>query len=45
MAKPESVLIYVGTYPDEAAARADYQIVMEGIELPGGWETADGSLG
>lgn len=40
MAKPESVLIYVGTYPDEAAARDHYQIVMEGIELPGGWETA-----
>jgi len=29
MAKPESVLIYVGTYPDEAAARDDYQIVKD----------------
>ena len=24
MAKPEAVFIYIGTYPDEAAARADY---------------------
>ena len=29
MAKPESVFIYVGTYPDEAAARDDYQIVKD----------------
>jgi uncharacterized membrane protein len=29
MAKPESVFIYVGTYPDEAAARDDYQIIKD----------------
>ena len=29
MAKPESVFIYVGTYPDEPHARADYQVVKD----------------
>ena len=29
MAKPESVFIYIGTYPDEAAARDDYQLVKD----------------
>lgn len=29
MAKPESVFIYIGTYPDEAQARDDYQIVKD----------------
>jgi hypothetical protein len=29
MAKPESVFIYVGTYPDQAAARDDYQIIKD----------------
>ena len=29
MAKPEAVFIYVGTYPDEAAARADYAVVKD----------------
>ena len=29
MAKLESVFIYVGTYPDEAVARDDYQLVKE----------------
>lgn len=29
MAKPETVFIYVGAYPDEAQARDDYQIVKE----------------
>ena len=29
MAKPESVFIYVGTYPDEVAARNDYQIIKD----------------
>ena len=29
MAKSESVFIYVGTYPDEASARDDYQIVKD----------------
>ena len=27
MAKPEAVFIYIGTYPDEAAARDDYDVV------------------
>jgi uncharacterized membrane protein len=29
MAKPESVFIYVGTYPSEATARDDYQIIKD----------------
>jgi len=29
MAKPETVFIYVGTYPDEAAARDDYGVVKD----------------
>jgi uncharacterized membrane protein len=29
MAKPESVFIYIGTYPNEAAAQDDYQIVKD----------------
>lgn len=29
MAKPESVFIYVGTYPDQAQAREDYQVVKD----------------
>jgi hypothetical protein len=29
MAKPEAVFIYIGTYPDEAAARADYDVVKD----------------
>jgi uncharacterized membrane protein len=29
MAKPEAVFIYVGTYPDQAAARDDYQIIKD----------------
>lgn len=29
MAKPEAVFLYVGTYPDEAHARGDYQIVKD----------------
>jgi uncharacterized membrane protein len=29
MAKPESVFIYIGTYPDEASARDDYQAVKD----------------
>jgi uncharacterized membrane protein len=29
MAKPESVFIYIGTYPDEASARDDYQVVKD----------------
>ena len=29
MAKPDAVFIYIGTYPDEAAARADYDAVKD----------------
>ncbi len=29
MAKPDAVFIYVGTYPDEAQARHDYQIIKD----------------
>jgi uncharacterized membrane protein len=29
MAKQESVFIYIGTYPDEASAREDYQVVKD----------------
>ena len=29
MAKPESVFIYIGTYPDEAQAQGDYQVVKD----------------
>ena len=29
MAKPESVFVYVGTYPGQAQARDDYQVVKD----------------
>ena len=29
MAKPDAVFIYIGTYPNEAAARADYDVVKD----------------
>jgi len=29
MAKPEAVFIYIGTYPSEAVARADYDVIKE----------------
>jgi uncharacterized membrane protein len=29
MAKPESVFIYIGTYPSEVVARADYDVVKD----------------
>jgi uncharacterized membrane protein len=29
MAKPEAVFIYVGTYPNEAGARDDYQVIRD----------------
>jgi uncharacterized membrane protein len=29
MAKPDGVFIYIGTYPDETAARADYDVVKD----------------
>jgi uncharacterized membrane protein len=29
MAKPDAVFIYIGTYPSEVAARADYEVVKD----------------
>jgi uncharacterized membrane protein len=29
MAKPDGVFVYIGTYPDEASAKADYEVVKE----------------
>ena len=29
MAKPEAVFIYIGTYPDETAARDDYGVIKD----------------
>jgi hypothetical protein len=29
MAKADAVFIYIGTYPDGAAARADYDVVKD----------------
>lgn len=29
MAKPEAVFVYIGTYPDKAQAREDYQVIKE----------------
>ena len=29
MAKPDAVFTYIGTYPSEAAARADYDVVKD----------------
>lgn len=29
MTKPDSLFVYVGTYPDEAAARDDYEVVKD----------------
>jgi uncharacterized membrane protein len=29
MAKPEAVFVYIGTYPDEAAAKNDYHVVKD----------------
>jgi hypothetical protein len=29
MAKPDAVFIYIGTYPSEVTARADYDVVKD----------------
>ena len=29
MAKPDAAFIYIGTYPSEAAARADYDVIKD----------------
>jgi uncharacterized membrane protein len=43
VAKAESVFIYVGTYPDEALARDDYQVV-KGLHSAGAVGTYDAAL-
>ncbi len=43
MAKSEAVFIYVGTYPDDASARADYDIVKD-LHAAGAVGTYDASV-
>jgi uncharacterized membrane protein len=43
MAKPDGVFIYIGTYPDEAAARGDYEIVKD-LHAAGAVGTFDASV-
>ena len=43
MAKPDAVFIYIGTYPDEAAARADYEVVRD-LHAVGAVGTYDASV-
>ncbi|MET8131731.1 MULTISPECIES: DUF1269 domain-containing protein [unclassified Streptomyces] len=43
MAKPDAVFIYIGTYPSEAAARADYDIVKD-LHAAGAVGTYDASV-
>ena len=43
MAKPDGVFIYIGTYPDEMAARSDYEIVKD-LHAAGAVGTYDASV-
>ena len=43
MAKPDGVFIYIGTYPDEASARADYDVVKD-LHAAGAVGTYDASV-
>jgi len=43
MAKPDAVFIYIGTYRDEAAARADYDVVKD-LHAAGAVGTYDASV-
>ena len=43
MAKPEAVFIYIGTYPDEVAARNDYDVVKD-LHAAGAVGTYDASV-
>ncbi len=43
MAKPDAVFIYIGTYSDEAAARADYDVVKD-LHAAGAVGTYDASV-
>ena len=43
MAKADAVFIYIGTYPDEAAARADYAVVKD-LHAAGAVGTCDAAV-
>src|ERR1017187_2384891 len=43
MAKPDAVFIYIGTYPSEAAAQADYDIVKD-LQAAGAVGTYDAAV-
>ena len=43
MAKSESVFVYVGTYPSEAAAQADYDVIKD-LHAAGAVGTYDASV-
>jgi len=43
MAKPDGMFIYIGTYPSEAAARADYDIIKD-LHAAGAVGTYDASV-
>jgi len=42
MSKPDGTFVYIGTYPDEAAARADYDVVkaMHAVDAVGSFDAA-----
>jgi uncharacterized membrane protein len=42
MSKPDGTFVYIGTYPDEAAARADYDVVkaMHSVDAVGSFDAA-----
>ncbi len=43
MAKPDSVFLFIGTYPDEASARYDYDLVKD-LHLAGAIGTYDAAV-
>ena len=43
MAKPDAVFIYIGTYPSEASARADYDVIKD-LHAAGAVGTYDASV-
>jgi uncharacterized membrane protein len=43
MAKPDAIFVYIGTYPSEAVARDDYEIVKD-LHLAGAVGTYDASV-
>ncbi len=43
MAKPDGVFLFIGTYPDEASARYDYDLVMD-LHLAGAIGTYDAAV-